>query len=127
MGSSMLKSIIEWSAKNRLLVGLLTLLLAVAGTWATLNMPVDAFPDLSPTQVIIKTEYPGQGPNVVEEQVTYPLTTALMSVPYAQTVRGYSMFGTSFVYVIFEDGTDIASMVVEYIEDHAHMRKVRRG
>ncbi len=114
----MLKSIIEWSAENRLLVGLLTLLLAVAGTWATLNMPVDAFPDLSPTQVIIKTEYPGQGPNVVEEQVTYPLTTALMSVPYAQTVRGYSMFGTSFVYVIFEDGTDMywaRSRVLEYL------------
>ena len=114
----MLKSIIEWSARNRLLVGLLTLLLAVAGTWATLNMPVDAFPDLSPTQVIIKTEYPGQGPNVVEEQVTYPLTTALMSVPYAQTVRGYSMFGTSFVYVIFEDGTDMywaRSRVLEYL------------
>ncbi|NBB75176.1 MAG: CusA/CzcA family heavy metal efflux RND transporter, partial [Bacteroidetes bacterium] len=114
----MLKSIIEWSATNRLLVGLLTLLLAVAGTWATLNMPVDAFPDLSPTQVIIKTEYPGQGPNVVEQQVTYPLTTALMAVPYAQTVRGYSMFGTSFVYVIFEDGTDMywaRSRVLEYL------------
>jgi Cu(I)/Ag(I) efflux system membrane protein CusA/SilA len=102
-----LKSIIEWSARNRLLVALMTLLLAAAGTWATVNMPVDAFPDLSPTQVIIKTEYAGQGPKVVEEQVTYPLTTSLMSVPYAKTVRGYSMFGTSFVYVIFEDGTDL--------------------
>jgi len=114
----MLQSIIEWSARNRLLVGLLTLLLAAAGTWATLNMPVDAFPDLSPTQVIIKTEYPGQGPRVVEEQVTYPLTTSLMSVPKAQTVRGYSMFGTSFVYVIFEDGTDLywaRSRVLEYL------------
>ena len=103
----MLKSIIEWSAHNRLLVALVTLLLAAGGTWATVNMPVDAFPDLSPTQVIIKTEYAGQGPKVVEEQVTYPLTTSLMSVPYAKTVRGYSMFGTSFVYVIFEDGTDL--------------------
>lgn len=103
----MLKSIIEWSARNRLLVALMTLMLAAAGTWATINMPVDAFPDLSPTQVIIKTEYSGQGPKVVEEQVTYPLTTSLMSVPYAKTVRGYSMFGTSFVYVIFEDGTDL--------------------
>ena len=114
----MLKSIIEWSATNRLLVGLLTLLLAAAGTWATVNMPVDAFPDLSPTQVIIKTEYPGQGPRVVEEQVTYPLTTSLMSVPQAKTVRGYSMFGTSFVYVIFEDGTDMywaRSRVLEYL------------
>ncbi|WP_263818477.1 efflux RND transporter permease subunit [Salinibacter sp.] len=103
----MLKSIIEWSARNRLLVALMALLVAAVGTWATINMPVDAFPDLSPTQVIIKTEYPGQGPKVVEEQVTYPLTTSLMSVPYAKTVRGYSMFGTSFVYVIFEDGTDL--------------------
>jgi len=114
----MLKSIIEWGATNRLLVGLLTLLLATAGIWATVNMPVDAFPDLSPTQVIIKTEYPGQGPRVVEEQVTYPLTTSLMSVPQAKTVRGYSMFGTSFVYVIFEDGTDMywaRSRVLEYL------------
>ena len=114
----MLPSIIEWSARNRLLVGLLTLLLAAASAWATLNMPVDAFPDLSPTQVIIKTEYPGQGPRVVEQQVTYPLTTSLMSVPFAKTVRGYSMFGTSFVYVIFEDGTDMywaRSRVLEYL------------
>jgi Cu(I)/Ag(I) efflux system membrane protein CusA/SilA len=103
----MLESVIAWSARNRLLVGLLTLLLAAAGAWATVNMPVDAFPDLSPTQVIIKTDYAGQGPRVVEEQVTYPLTTSLMSVPKAKTVRGYSMFGTSFVYVIFEDGTDL--------------------
>jgi len=114
----MLESIIEWSARNQLLVGLLTLLLAAASAWATLNMPVDAFPDLSPTQVIIKTEYPGQGPQVVEQQVTYPLTTSLMSVPFAKTVRGYSMFGTSFVYVIFEDGTDMygaRSRVLEYL------------
>ena len=114
----MLKSVIEWSAHNRLLVGLLTLLLAAAGTWATVNMPVDAFPDLSPTQVIVKTEFAGQGPQIVEEQVTYPLTTSLMSVPYAKTVRGYSMFGTSFVYVIFEDGTDpywARSRVLEYL------------
>lgn len=114
----MLPSIIAWSARNRLLIGLLTILLAAASTWATLNMPVDAFPDLSPTQVIIKTEYPGQGPQVVEQQVTYPLTTSLMSVPFAKTVRGYSMFGTSFVYVIFEDGTDMywaRSRVLEYL------------
>ncbi|NBC87227.1 MAG: CusA/CzcA family heavy metal efflux RND transporter [Bacteroidetes bacterium] len=114
----MLSSLIEWSARNRLLVGLMTLLLAAAGTWATINLPIDAFPDLSPTQVIIKTEYPGQGPKIVEEQVTYPLTTSLMSVPFAKTVRGYSMFGTSFVYVIFEDGTDLywaRSRVLEYL------------
>jgi len=114
----MLSSLIEWSARNRLLVGLMTLILAAAGTWATINLPIDAFPDLSPTQVIIKTEYPGQGPKIVEEQVTYPLTTSLMSVPFAKTVRGYSMFGTSFVYVIFEDGTDLywaRSRVLEYL------------
>ena len=82
------------------------------------NTPIDAFPDLSPTQVIIKTDYTGQGPQVVEEQVTYPLTSSLMSVPKAQTVRGFSMFGTSFVYVIFEDGTDpywARSRVLEYL------------
>ena len=114
----MLKSLIEWSAQNRLLVSLLVGLIAVAGIWATANTPIDAFPDLSPTQVIIKTDYAGQGPQVVEEQVTYPLTSSLMSVPKAQTVRGFSMFGTSFVYVIFEDGTDpywARSRVLEYL------------
>ncbi|MCS4178612.1 Cu(I)/Ag(I) efflux system membrane protein CusA/SilA [Salinibacter ruber] len=114
----MLKSLIQWSAQNRLLVTLLVGLIAVAGIWATVNTPIDAFPDLSPTQVIIKTDYAGQGPQVVEEQVTYPLTSSLMSVPKAQTVRGFSMFGTSFVYVIFEDGTDpywARSRVLEYL------------
>jgi len=114
----MLRSLIQWSAKNRLLVTLLVGLIAVAGIWATANTPIDAFPDLSPTQVIIKTDYAGQGPQVVEEQVTYPLTSSLMSVPKAQTVRGFSMFGTSFVYVIFEDGTDpywARSRVLEYL------------
>ncbi|MEX2399903.1 MAG: CusA/CzcA family heavy metal efflux RND transporter [Rhodothermales bacterium] len=114
----MLQRIIEWSATNRLLVILLTLLLAVGGIWATVNTPIDAIPDLSDVQVIIKTDYPGQGPQVVEEQVTYPLTTAMLSVPFAKTVRGYSMFGTSFVYVIFEDGTDMywaRSRVLEYL------------
>ena len=114
----MLKSLIEWSAQNRLLVSLLVGLIAVAGIWATANTPIDAFPDLSPTQVIIKTDYAGQGPQVVEEQVTYPLTSSLMSVPKAQTVRGFSMFGTSFVYVLFEDGTDpywARSRVLEYL------------
>lgn len=114
----MLERLIEWSAENRLLVGILTLLVAALGAWATLNTPIDAIPDLSDVQVIIKTEYAGQGPQIVEEQVTYPLTSALLSVPYAQTVRGYSMFGTSFVYVIFEDGTDMywaRSRVLEYL------------
>jgi Cu(I)/Ag(I) efflux system membrane protein CusA/SilA len=103
----MLKQLIEWSAANRLLVILLTLLVVVGGIWATLNTAVDAIPDLSDVQVIVRTEYAGQGPEIVEEQVTYPLTTAMLSVPFARTVRGYSMFGTSFVYVIFEDGTDM--------------------
>src|SRR5690606_13090530 len=114
----MLERLIEWSAQNRLLVILMTLLLAVAGTWAAFQTPVDAIPDLSDVQVIIKTEYPGQGPQIVEEQVTYPLASAMLSVPYAKTVRGYSMFGTSFLYVIFEDGTDMywaRSRVLEYL------------
>ncbi len=114
----MLERLIEWSARNRLLVTLVTLLVVALGAWATLNTPVDALPDLSDVQVIIRTEYPGQGPQIVEEQVTYPLTSALLSVPYATTVRGYSMFGTSFVYVIFEDGTDMywaRSRVLEYL------------
>ncbi|HMB89732.1 MAG TPA: CusA/CzcA family heavy metal efflux RND transporter, partial [Rhodothermales bacterium] len=114
----MLERLIDWSARNRLLVILMTLLVGVAGVWATLNTPIDAIPDLSDVQVIIKTEYAGQGPEIVEEQVTYPLTTAMLSVPFARTVRGYSMFGTSFVYVIFEDGTDMywaRSRVLEYL------------
>ncbi len=114
----MLERLIEWSAHNRLLVILLTGLLSVAGGWAVFQTPVDAIPDLSDVQVIIKTEYPGQGPQIVEEQVTYPLSSAMLSVPYAKTVRGYSMFGTSFVYILFEDGTDIywaRSRVLEYL------------
>ena len=118
----MLEKIIEWSAQNRLLVTLLTGLLIAGGVWAALNTPVDAIPDLSDVQVIVKTEYAGQGPQIVEEQVTYPLATAMLSVPYAKTVRGYSMFGTSFVYVIFEDGTDMywaRSRVLEYLNQVA--------
>ena len=102
-----LERLIEWSAQNRLLVGLVTLMLAALGAWAALTTPVDAIPDLSDVQVIVRTEYPGQGPQIVEEGVTYPLTSAMLSVPGARTVRGYSMFGTSFVYVLFEDGTDL--------------------
>ena len=113
-----LERLIEWSAHNRLLVGLVTLMVAGLGAWATLTTPVDAIPDLSDVQVIVRTDYPGQGPQIVEEQVTYPLTSAFLSVPGARTVRGYSMFGTSFVYVIFEDGTDLywaRSRVLEYL------------
>ena len=118
----MLEKLIEKSAKNRLMVILLTLLVAGGGVWAMLNTPIDAIPDLSDVQVIIKTEYAGQGPQIVEEQITYPLATAMLSVPYASTVRGYSMFGTSFVNVIFEDGTDMywaRSRVLEYLNQVA--------
>ncbi|WP_412069902.1 efflux RND transporter permease subunit [Rubrivirga sp. IMCC43871] len=113
-----LERLIEWSAHNRLLVGLVTALVVALGAWATVTTPVDAIPDLSDVQVIVRTEYPGQGPQIVEEQVTYPLTSAFLSVPGARTVRGYSMFGTSFVYVLFEDGTDLywaRSRVLEYL------------
>jgi len=102
-----LNKVIETSVKNRALVLLLTLLVGAAGFWAMINTPIDAIPDLSDVQVIVFTEYPGQAPQVVESQVTYPLTTALLSVPYAKTVRGYSFFGFSMVYVIFDDDTDL--------------------
>ena len=114
----MIEAIIRWSVSNRILILLLSLILAGAGTWVTLNTPVDAIPDLSDVQVIIKTPYPGQAPRVVEDQVTYPLSTAMLSVPGAVDVRGYSFFGDSFVYVIFEDGTDLywaRSRVLEYL------------
>ncbi len=114
----MIQRLIRYCAENRLLVVLITVLVSAVGLWAAVNTPVDAIPDLSDVQVIIQTEYPGQGPQIVEDQVTYPLSTAMLSVPYAKTVRGYSMFGTSFVYVIFEDGTDLywaRSRVLEYL------------
>jgi Cu(I)/Ag(I) efflux system membrane protein CusA/SilA len=104
------------------LVLLLAALLTAAGAWAMLHTPVDAIPDLSDVQVIVRTPYPGQSPRVVEDQVTYPLTTALLSVPGATTVRGYSFFGDSFVYVLFEDGTDLywaRSRVLEYLSQAA--------
>jgi len=114
----MIQAIIEASIRNRVLVMLTAGLVAAMGTWAALNTPVDAIPDLSDVQVIIKTDFTGQGPQIVEEQITYPLATAMLSVPFAHTVRGYSMFGSSFVYVIFEDGTDLywaRSRVLEYL------------
>jgi copper/silver efflux system protein len=114
----MINNIIDWSIRNRLLVLLVTAMLAAWGVYAVRHTPLDAIPDLSDVQVIIKTSYPGQAPRVVEDQVTYPLTTAMLSVPKAVTVRGYSMFGDSYVYVIFEDGTDIywaRSRVLEYL------------
>ncbi len=118
----MIERIIGWSIDNRLLVVLFAVLLALAGGFVLSRMPVDAIPDLSDIQVIIKTSYPGQAPQVVEDQVTYPMTTAMLSVPGAVTVRGYSFFGDSYVYVIFEDGTDIywaRSRVLEYLSQVA--------
>jgi copper/silver efflux system protein len=114
----MIGKIIELSARNALLVLVATLFVAGAGVWAVLRTPLDAIPDLSDTQVIVYTEYPGQAPQVVEDQVTYPLTTALLAVPRSKVVRGFSFFGVSFVYVVFEDGTDIywaRSRVLEYL------------
>ena len=103
----MITSIIRWSIGNRFLVLLLSVLLTAWGIWSVKQTPVDALPDLSDVQVIIKTSYPGQAPQVVEDQVTYPLTTAMLAVPGATTVRGYSFFGDSFVYVLFDDNTDL--------------------
>ncbi|HEX6828889.1 MAG TPA: CusA/CzcA family heavy metal efflux RND transporter [Burkholderiales bacterium] len=103
----MLSRIIEWSARNLFLVLLATVFVTGAGVYAVVKTPLDALPDLSDPQVIVYTEYPGQAPQVVEDQVTFPLTTAMLSVPRSKVVRGFSFFGASFVYVIFEDGTDI--------------------
>ena len=114
----MLDRVIAWSLRNVFLVLLMTLSVVGGGIYAVLKMPLDALPDLSDAQVIVYTEYPGQAPQVVEDQVTYPLTTAMLSVPRSKVVRGFSFFGASFVYVIFEDGTDIywaRSRVLEYL------------
>ncbi|BFM18142.1 CusA/CzcA family heavy metal efflux RND transporter [Maricurvus nonylphenolicus] len=114
----MIEAIIRWSIHNRILVLIIALMLTVAGIYAVKQTPVDALPDLSDVQVIIKTRYPGQAPQVVEDQVTYPLTTAMLSVPGAETVRGFSFFGDSYVYVIFDDDTDLywaRSRVLEYL------------
>ena len=114
----MLNNLIDWSGRNRFLVLLATLFIVLAGVFAVLRTPIDALPDLSDVQVIVYTEVPGQAPQVVEDQVTYPLTTAMLSVPKSKVVRGFSFFGASFVYIIFEDGTDIywaRSRVLEYL------------
>ncbi|MCH7860032.1 MAG: efflux RND transporter permease subunit, partial [Candidatus Marinimicrobia bacterium] len=114
----MIEKIIEWSINNRFMVILATIFTILGGFYAMYTTPLDAIPDLSDVQVIIMTEYPGQAPQVVEDQVTYPLTTAMLSVPFAKVVRGYSFFGLSFVYIIFEDDTDLywaRSRVLEYL------------
>lgn len=113
-----ISKIIEWSINNKILVIILTAALVFGGIWAIKNTAIDAIPDLSDVQVIIFTKYDGQGPQIVEDQVTYPLTTKMLSVPYAKDVRGYSFFGFSMVYIIFEDGTDLywaRSRVLEYL------------
>jgi len=114
----MIARLIAWSARNLLLVFFGAGFAAAAGIYALAHLPLDAIPDLSDTQVIVYTEYPGQAPQVIEDQVTYPLTTALLAVPRSKVVRGFSFFGVSFVYVVFEDGTDLywaRSRVLEYL------------
>src|ERR1051325_10205821 len=114
----MLTRIIDFSLKNKFIVLLTTIALVLGGVYALRNIPLDAIPDLSDVQVIVYTEWPGQAPQLVEDQVTYPITTKMLSVPFAKVVRGYSFYGFSFVYVIFEDGTDpywARSRVLEYL------------
>ena len=118
----MIAAIIRWSVSNRFFVLLTTLIIIGGGLFTIKNTPIDALPDLSDVQVIIKTSYPGQAPQVVEDQVTYPLTTAMLSVPGAKTVRGFSFFGDSYVYIIFDDSTDLywaRSRVLEYLSQVA--------
>src|SRR5262245_55859114 len=114
----MIAALIRWSANNLMLILIGAVLATGAGIYALRNVPLDAIPDLSDTQVTIYTEYSGQAPQVIEDQITYPLSTSMLSVPKSRAVRGFSFFGVSFVYVIFEDGTDIywaRSRVLEYL------------
>lgn len=117
-----IEKVIDGSIKNRLLVILVTLALIAAGVYSLVTIPVDAIPDLSDVQVIVMADFPGQSPQVVEDQVIYPLTTALLSVPYVKDVRGYSFFNFGMVYLLFEDGTDLywaRSRVLEYLNQAA--------
>src|SRR6202165_5754942 len=114
----MLNRVINWSISNKRAVLLVTIGLSIAGLWAMLSTPVDAIPDLSDAQVIVMTEWPGQAPQLVEDQITYPLETELLKVPRTKFVRGTSEFGLSAIYVVFEDGTDLywaRSRVLEYL------------
>src|SRR5215213_6644314 len=114
----MLTRVIDWSIGNRLIVLLLTAAVIGAGVWAVGRTPLEALPDLSDVQVIVQADYNEQAPRIVEDQVTYPIAAEMLKVPGARTVRGYSFFGVSFVYVIFEDGTDLywaRSRVLEYL------------
>jgi copper/silver efflux system protein len=124
----MIGKLIAWSARNLLLVFIGTVFVTAAGIYALRTLPLDAIPDLSDVQVIVYTEYPGQGPQVVEDQVTYPLTTSMLTVPKSKAVRGFSFFGVSFVYIIFDDGTDpywARSRVLEYL--NAAARRLPSG
>src|SRR5512138_279439 len=115
----MIAKLIEFSAKNRFLVFLLILGSLIWGIWALQHLPLDALPDLSDTQVIIYTDWPGRSPNLIEDQVTYPITSTLLAAPKVQAVRGFSFLGSSFIYVIFEEGTDIywaRSRILEYLQ-----------
>ena len=119
---ALIKRVIDWSLRNRLFVLLFSLMLALAGIYALRDMALDAIPDLSDAQLIVKTSYPGQSPDIVEDQVTYPLTSAFLSVPGSTAVRGFSMYGESYVYIIFKDGTDpywARSRVLEYLSQIA--------
>ena len=118
----MIARLIAWSARNLVLVLVGTVFAVAAGVYAVRTLPLDALPDLSDVQVLVYTEYPGQAPQVIEDQVTYPLTTAMLTVPRSKVVRGFSFFGVSFVYVIFEDGADpywARSRVLEYLNTAA--------
>ncbi len=115
----MIKRIIEYSARNRVIVFILMAFLAVWGIWAMRHIPLDAMPDLSDTQVIIYTEWTGRSPDLIEDQITFPITTTLLAAPKVEAVRGFSYLGSSFIYVIFEEGTDIywaRSRVLEYLQ-----------
>ena len=103
----MIAAVIRWSIANRFLVLLTAAILTAWGVWSVQRTPLDALPDLSDSKVIIRTTWPGQAPQIVEDQVTYPLTTTMLSVPGVKAVRGYSMFGDSFIYILFDDGTDL--------------------
>src|SRR5512136_78692 len=115
----MIERIIEYSSRNRFIVFLLVSSLLIWGYWALKNVPLDAIPDLSDTQVIIYTEWPGRSPDLVEDQITYPITSTLLAAPQVQAVRGFSFLGSSFIYVIFEEGTNIywaRSRILEYLQ-----------
>jgi len=117
----MISGLIRWSAHNVVLVLIVTMFIVAAGIYSVAKTPLDAIPDLSDVQVIVFTEYPGQAPQVVEDQVTFPLTTAMLAVPHSKVVRGLSLFGSSFVYIIFEDGTDIdRELYLSALVDRTH-------